>query len=197
MRADSAVPHAQRQQPLCGLERPYLVKENCLSRFTLLLLLLLPGAVNASTKGRPPLDSPPLAPPNFEIDFCQFSVREVIRSTQTDFTASFSFDISPANSPTNIKDTTHLTRSDAIRWGWPAEYITSASPGSERVLWTHDELFILTCLSSWKLTGVPAGTRLTAEFRWDHRYGWASLHISGKGINYTVKESGYRCQSLH
>jgi hypothetical protein len=122
----------------------------------------------------------------FDIDLCQFRVYEPIQAIQADFIAKFALDIGADGSVKDIVDITRLTRDDARRWGLPEKYILS---GPKWLLWNNNEAYALSCLMRWKLAGVPPG-KVVAEFQWDHRYGWVSLHISGEGIDYKVKSSG-------
>jgi hypothetical protein len=128
--------------------------------------------------------------PAIEIDFCQLHPRFQIMATKTDFTAVLSFEVGSDGSPRNLVDHTHITREDALRWGWPEEWIAPTTPTSKWQLWEQDESFSWQCISSWKLRGIPIGTKINAEFKWVHAISWESLHIMGEGVNYIIKASG-------
>lgn len=147
------------------------------------------GDAQNALPANPPNPSRATAP-LVEIDFCQLRPRYQVLTTNTDFSAMYSFEVGRDGAPINLVDRTHITREDARRWGWPEEFINPISPTSKFMLWEQDEAFSLECISSWRLRGVPQGTKVTAEFKWNHNFGWESLRVVGEGINYVIKSSG-------
>jgi hypothetical protein len=163
-----------------------------------LLAILIPAAALAqpedqrSGKDSRGADSLQVIAPAVEIDFCQLRPRYEVYFTKADFTATFSFEVGADGAPKNFVDRTHITREDALRWGWPERFVGPGTPTSKWMLWQADEAFSLVCISSWRLRGIPVGTKIMAEFKWKQNFGWESLHIVGEGINYTIKASGLR-----
>jgi hypothetical protein len=148
----------------------------------------LADAHNAMPTGSP--NTSQATAPLVEIDFCQLRPHYVVLATNTSFSAVYTFEVGRDGAPENVGNRTRITREDARQWGWPAEFITPTFPTSKYMLWEHDEAFSFECISSWRLRGVPQGTKITAEFKWNHNFGWESLHVAGEGINYVIKSSG-------
>src|SRR3954465_13443381 len=94
-----------------------------------LLAILIPAAALAqpedqrSGKDSRGADSLQVIAPAVEIDFCQLRPRYEVYFTKADFTATFSFEVGADGAPKNFVDRTHITREDALRWGWPEKFV--------------------------------------------------------------------------
>ncbi|MEM4282844.1 MAG: hypothetical protein QXN89_04200 [Candidatus Woesearchaeota archaeon] len=61
----------------------------------------------------------------------------------------------------------------------------------------HDEIIgeeaVKSCLSKWRITGVPEKSPFVVYFKWQHGKGWVEQTIFGKGFKQTmsVENVGY------
>ena len=101
--------------------------------------------------------------------FCQLSLSDDLKHSNTSFTEGFSFKIDQNGKPFDIKRVS-------------GKFV--------------DEEEVKSCLDNWKLSGFAENTRFSVFFAWKHGVGWVHMKILSKDFSQVVVNGNKACAEV-
>jgi len=98
--------------------------------------------------------------------FCQLSLSDDLKHSNTSFTEGFSFKIDQNGKPFDIKRVS-------------GKFV--------------DEEQVKSCIENWKLSGFAENTRFSVFFAWKHGVGWVHMKILSKDFSQVVVNGDKAC----
>jgi len=98
--------------------------------------------------------------------FCQLSLSEELKQSNTSFTYGFTFKIDQNGKPFEIKRTL-------------GKYVADEE--------------VKSCLDNWKFSGFAENSRVSVYFAWKHGVGWIHMKIISKDFSQVVVNGSKSC----
>lgn len=127
-------------------------------------VVLIPALLQSQSAPKPLTQSPR---PQADVVFCQYEIsRDLIRAYAS-FNVAYTFEVNGDGKVGKVKPALHDN-------------------------WV-EQTQVEKCLSAWRFIAIPAGTKGSVVFRWEHAKGWVWMDVSLPQFSQRVAIEGNRC----